>query len=211
VVGMGVDPSLIDAAAKISADSVRFMSRDEITSFGIETRGFYETPWLPYRDHLQRHYVLKSVTQAKGANGTEYRTSMLQLTCVGGGPAIALLYQRELSANEIGVPTIVRVAAGEGELVLGYATAGTTEHRSVMTSWEFLRNESAVPSIVVTETFTPPEAPGWSHVIKVSTNGLWKAAEELQKTCRPKLLDAPAAKRLYSPPPVIGGGQWPRQ
>jgi len=46
VVAMGVDPALVDAAAKIPSRSFRGLSRGEMERFGIETRGVYETPWF---------------------------------------------------------------------------------------------------------------------------------------------------------------------
>ena len=69
VIGMGIDPALFDAAAKVSADRVRYLSRDEIARFGIETRGFYETPWMPYKENAKRPVVVKSVTQGTGRQG----------------------------------------------------------------------------------------------------------------------------------------------
>ena len=88
MVEMGVDPGLIDAARRVSADRVRYMSRDEIARFGIETRGFFETQWMSYEDGSKRIFVLKSVTQAKGADDQEYRTSNIRLGCVGAGLGI---------------------------------------------------------------------------------------------------------------------------
>ena len=40
---MGVDPDLVDAAAKIPSRSFRGLSRGEMERFGIETRGVHET------------------------------------------------------------------------------------------------------------------------------------------------------------------------
>src|SRR5262245_55192860 len=48
VVGMGVDPALVDAAAKIPSRTFRGLSRGEMERFGIETRGVHETPWYAY-------------------------------------------------------------------------------------------------------------------------------------------------------------------
>src|SRR5262245_14687548 len=49
LVGMGVDPALVDAAATIPSRTFRGLSRGDIERFGIETRGVYETPWFAYR------------------------------------------------------------------------------------------------------------------------------------------------------------------
>jgi hypothetical protein len=48
VIGMGVDPALVDAAAKIPSRSFRGLSRGEMERFGIETHGVHETPWFAY-------------------------------------------------------------------------------------------------------------------------------------------------------------------
>jgi len=68
-------------------------------------------------------------------------------------------------------------------------------------SADFLRNAISAPSIVVTETFTPPgSGTGWSREVKLSTNGLSKALSELQSGCGDrKFFDAPAAKHLDVP------------
>jgi hypothetical protein len=48
VVSMGIDPALVDAAAKIPSRTFRGLSRGEMERFGIETRGVHETPWFAY-------------------------------------------------------------------------------------------------------------------------------------------------------------------
>jgi hypothetical protein len=48
VVGMGVNPALVDAAAKIPSRTSRDLSRGEMEQLGIETRGVHETPWFAY-------------------------------------------------------------------------------------------------------------------------------------------------------------------
>ena len=85
MVEMGVDPGLTDAAAKVSADGVRYLSRDEIARFGLETRGIYETPWMPYENFSNQFVVLKSVTQANEAGRKDYRTTNVRIWCTGGG------------------------------------------------------------------------------------------------------------------------------
>jgi hypothetical protein len=193
---MGVDPTLIDAAAKISPDRVRFMSRDEIARFGIETRGFYESAWMRHEDVWKQFTVLKLITQAKGEDGKEYRTGSVRMRCLGAADRIWLGYRREVASNEIGAATVVRIAAGDSDLMLqGVEGKGATDLRSGMASTEFLRNAVTVPSIVITETFTPAgNATGWSRVTKLATNGLPKALDELRKDCTKSVRrDAPGA------------------
>src|SRR5262245_15755232 len=123
LVWMGVDAGLIDAAAKISADDLRYMSRDEIARFGIETRNRYETAWLPYLDRDKGPTVLKSVTQPKGASGKEYRTDSIQIYCAGKGPSLWFAYRRELASDEIGWATTIRAAAGSAEFTVSHRAA----------------------------------------------------------------------------------------
>jgi hypothetical protein len=225
---MGVDPGLIDAAAKVSANTVRYMSRDEIGRFGVEVWDIYETPWMAYQDGSNQYFVLKSITQTGGAGGREQRTSSIRMWCIGGGMGIWLVYQRELPSNEIGTAAVIRLAADDSEYVLkdGRGTAGSAqrstsiaqevlrqfvvsvrapsygrEERSASASLEFLRNAIAAPSIVITESLTPQaDGSSSSRVVKFSTNGLSKALEPLQKNCgEAKLQDAPAVKFIDAP------------
>ena len=182
---MGTDPALIDAAAKISADRVRYMSRDEIARFGIETRGFYESAWMRHEDIWKQFTVLKLITQAKGVDGKEYRTGSVRMRCLGAADSIWLGYRREVASNEVGAATLIRIAAGDSDLVLqGVDGKGASDLRSGMASTEFLRNAVTAPNIVITETFTPAgSATGWSRVIKLATSGLSKVLDELRRDC----------------------------
>ena len=39
-----------------------------------------------------RSYMLKAVTEARGADGTEFRTTNLRMTCAEGRPATTIEY-----------------------------------------------------------------------------------------------------------------------
>ncbi len=156
---------------------------------------------MPYEEGSKRIFVLKSITQAKGADDQEYRTSNVRLGCVGTGFGIWFAYRRELPSNEIGVATVIRVAAGDRELVLGPGTKGVSDLRSAITDREFLQHAVAVPNIVIIETFAPQDnGSGWSREIKFSIKGLSQALLDLQRVCSgPNFLDAPAVKFLDLP------------
>jgi hypothetical protein len=185
MIEMGVAPDLIDAASEVNADRVHFMSRDEIARFGIETRGYYETQWMTYQGFWNQFFVLKSITAAREGDGKEHRTSNVRIWCAAGGIGIWFVYQWEPSPQEVGVPAVIRVAAGDTEYVLrGSETKGASgpqsanekifgrlvvesgetkpgsERQSVVVSWEFLRGALAVPRIKITESFTPYERIG---------------------------------------------------
>src|SRR5262244_4208680 len=74
VVAMGVDPGVVDAAAKIPSRTFRGLSRGEMERFGIETRGVHETPWFAYQGPVGEFLLLKSVTYPTGDTGDQYRT-----------------------------------------------------------------------------------------------------------------------------------------
>ena len=74
VVAMGVDPGLVDAAAKIRSRTFRGLSRGDMERFGIETRGVHETPWFAYQGPAGEFLLLKSITYPTGDTGDEYRT-----------------------------------------------------------------------------------------------------------------------------------------
>jgi hypothetical protein len=228
VIEMGVDPGLIDAAAKISADTVRFLSRDEIARFGIEVRDFYETSWMLHQQEgTKQQIVFKSVTRAGAGGGRELRTGNIRMWCTGSGTGVWLVYRRETPANEEAAP-VVRVAAGDREYKLegtrtrtpinpGWTKAHEvlsrylvgvrapppgTEDRTATVSLEFLRNATAAPSIAITEEPASADA-GAARVIKLSTGGLAKALQPLLQDCAPvpKFFDSPAVKFLDGPGP----------
>jgi hypothetical protein len=227
MVEMGVDPGLTDAAAKVSADGVRYLSRDEIARFGLETRGAYETPWMAYENFSNQFVVLKSVTQASGAGGKDYRTTNVRIWCTGGGVGLWFVYQREPSSDETSLPAAARLVAGDssytlragetkvasggeraktnGEIIAafeiesGRAKAGS-EQQFAAVGWEFLRNAIAAPAIVITEAAPPQASTASSRVVTLSTGGLSKALEPLQKNCgEAKFQDPPAVRFLDAP------------
>jgi hypothetical protein len=231
MVEMGVDPGLTDAAAKVSADGVRYLSRDEIARFGLETRGVYETPWMPYENFSNQFVVLKSVTHANEAGGKDYRTTNVRIWCTGGGVGLWFVYQREPWSGETALPPVVRLTAGDssytlragetkgasggergrtsGEIIAafeiesGRAKAGS-EQQFAAVGWEFLRNAIATPGIVITAAAAPQASTASSRVVTLSSSGLSKALEPMQKNCgEAKFQDAPAV-RFLDPPGAPG-------
>jgi hypothetical protein len=82
VIVMGVDPALVDAAAKIPSRTFRGLSRGDMERFGIETRGAYETPWFTYHGPAGELLLLKSATHSTGDSADEYRTRTVGLTFI---------------------------------------------------------------------------------------------------------------------------------
>jgi hypothetical protein len=84
VIDMGVDPALVDAAARIPPDSLRILSHWDIEQFGIETRGSYEVGWMSYRNRAKRLFLINSTTQALGSDRKEYRIASVRLALARG-------------------------------------------------------------------------------------------------------------------------------
>src|SRR5215510_369791 len=76
ILEMGANPDLQDAAIKTPAPGVHVLSRDELVRYAVETSARYESDWMPYQEQRgpMRSYMLKAVTEARGADGTEFRT-----------------------------------------------------------------------------------------------------------------------------------------
>src|SRR5262245_36288908 len=100
LVSMGIDPALVDAAAKIPSRTFRGLSRGEMERFGIETRGVHETPWFAYHGPAGEFLLLKSVTYPTEDNGDEYRTRNVGLASSPFQPSHPLIYQQALNHKE---------------------------------------------------------------------------------------------------------------
>src|SRR5215510_256166 len=113
LVGMGVDPALVDAAARISSRTFRGLSRGEMERFGIETRGVYETPWFAYHGLAGEFLLLKSVTYPTGDTDDQYRTRTVGLACSPFPSSIRFMYHQELATKESRTPPVIQVKIGD--------------------------------------------------------------------------------------------------
>ena len=120
---MGIASRLLETADKIPHEQVRRLSRDEIAAFGIDTRGFQESRWTIIETRDKRPVVLKFITQVKGAERKEFRTSVIQLTCTEPRRVI-VIFSRGLASHEIGNAATTSFAVGSRVLVLRHTGAG---------------------------------------------------------------------------------------
>jgi hypothetical protein len=180
---MGIDPRLQQTAAKVTSRRIYVLSRDEIARFGIDTGGFYETPWASFTDPSKRPFVLKSATRTMDPDRSEHRTVGVHFRCLLG--QTWLVYQRELPSNEIGYAALVRIVAGESDLVLRRGPKKETSEMWLMpAASRFLRNAVAAPSMVFTEDVIPSgNSQIWSRETKLSTAGLSNAIDGVVKSC----------------------------
>jgi hypothetical protein len=186
ILEMGANPDLQDAAIKTPPPGVHVLSREELVVYHVETSAPYESGWMQYQEPRgpMRTYMLKALTAARGADGTEFRTSNLRMTCAQGRPATSIEYQREPGSNEIDVPTVIRIAAGSEVKTLQRTTPSRGDERyQTLADRQFVREALAAGNIVVTETFSPRNARTWSRQIKFSSAGLEQALRTPLKNC----------------------------
>jgi hypothetical protein len=172
VIEMGADPGLVDTAEQVRFDRLHVVTRQEIAKFGVETRGRYETPWM-LDSNSPRWTLLKSVTQAKGWNegpgDAEYRTGVVRVWC-DSTPRIMFSYQRELRVSERDV--IVRLGIGGRDFEPhGTEIGGELVVLQVFTDLEFFRSATS-SDILITESFSPRDAQGWSDTTRLAATGL---------------------------------------
>jgi len=187
VMGMGVDPALVDAAAKIPSRTFRGLSRGEMERFGIETRGVYETPWFAYHGPPGEFLLLKSVTYPTGDAGDEYRTSTVGLTCSPFHPSIRFISHQELTAKESRTPPMIRAKIGESVIDL---TTLNRQKASIEKSFDLeprqLQSAIETGSFEITEMFNQSMIKKPSRVVKFSTLGLSANIVALESKCASK-------------------------
>jgi hypothetical protein len=185
VVAMGVDPALVDAAAKIPSRTFRGLSRGEMERFGIETRGVHETPWFAYHGPAGEFLLLKSVTYPTGDAGDQYRTRTVGLACSPFHPSIRFMYHQEFTANENRTPPIIRAKIGDRLIDL---TTLRPQKDLVEKSFDLeprqLQSAIETGSFEFTEMFDQSKKPPFA--VKFSTFGLSENIVALESKCASK-------------------------
>ena len=187
VMGMGVDPALVDAAAKIPSRTFRGLSRGEMERFGIETRGVHETPWFAYHGPAGEFLLLKSVTYPTGDTGDQYRTRTAGLTCSPFHPSIRFMYHQELTAKESRTPPMIRAKIGDS--VIDLTTLNPQRdlvEKSFYLEPQQLQRAIETGSFEITEMFDQSMIKKPSRVVNFSTLGLSANIVALESTCASK-------------------------
>jgi hypothetical protein len=70
---MGVAPELFTLASSVPHETVRFLTREEIARFGIDTRSFAESPWSLVEPPSQRAFLIKSIAESRAPTGKSFR------------------------------------------------------------------------------------------------------------------------------------------
>jgi hypothetical protein len=175
---MGVDPGIIEAGSKVNADDIHFMTPDEISRFGVETRDDHETPWFLSSEASQSYTISKSTTETKGLSAAQPRTTVIKIACNVGDAAVRLSVRRELWPSEAITPVAIQFGIGGDELPFGISMS-LSGYRTWNTYADFdrLLRMAAQPKIDVTSK--PPESS-----FALSTLGLTEALQDLRKRCQ---------------------------
>jgi hypothetical protein len=188
---MGVDQKLVDIAEQIAHDKVHRLSRTQMAALGIDARPYLETRWMLVEVPSKRPYVAKFISEARGSEPADFRTTVVQFSCAARTRA-AIYYLRSLAAGEAGWPMKFVFSIGERNLDL-------SPSRSPM-KLNWLETESAfafghdyVPFDVLlsagdessidvqqTDPGMPARPP---HRFKISNQGLARSIETLRGRC----------------------------
>jgi hypothetical protein len=214
---MRVSRGLLDVISKIPYEQVHFLSRDEISTFGIDAREFQETRWMVWK----KNSAIKFVVEAGGANRKEFRTSYIRLSCSVRPRRTWVSYVRRLRADEMGATKSIKFVI-EGRNLLfplkgtqskidAIDSDGTFEARVASEPLEFFQAAAARDSIEIVES-DPAALSLPPRTTRIAVAGLSKALDELKKNCveADPIVDpgsdfnAPAVKFLEAPVPHNG-------
>jgi hypothetical protein len=179
-VTMGVDSSLIDLAKKTPHERVHWLSRDEMTQFGILPGNFFETRWSSHVKPDTGYVIVKSVTRPSSSNPAEYLVSTVQFSCHPLGK-MAVSIRRELANGEHGSKPVVRISAA-GNVVAVFdqpsRSGDALDLRSKVVPIILVRHAAASDAIVFREV-----TDAGSREIKLSTQGLSEAMKGIPDYC----------------------------
>jgi hypothetical protein len=102
---MGIDPALFAAANAVPHQSLRFLQRDELVRFGLDTRAFGETGWhyveKPRPAILKIYFERTGGLQPAGSGELLYRNAFLRMNC-RDAKSMSLTIGVQMAANEMG-------------------------------------------------------------------------------------------------------------
>lgn len=187
VMAMGIDPAIVDAAARIPSRTFRALSRGDIERFGIETRGVYETPWFAYHGAAGEFLLLKSVTSPTEEADDAYQTRSIGVACNPFPPSLRLIYHQELAGEEAHAP--LKIQANVAGSLINLATLNPQKNfleASFDLELRHLQNAIASGTLDFTEIYSHEAIIKSSRVAKFSTWGLSAHMATLVSKCTSK-------------------------
>jgi hypothetical protein len=203
-VEMGIDPLLVDLAGKTSAQRLYLLSRSEIASSGLETRGAYDTPWLT-DENDKRFSVLKVVTQPT-TDMSEYLTTKLELWCDVASGLANFGYYRQLPREGTGGESAIHLRVGTGYFTFETKRdKGINEFGRVQYGYgkQDILQRGVGKTLTLVQTFPRREnQPAEPRAIQLSTVGLAEALAEFKNHCVARAL-LPATSTVFPDPKPV--------
>lgn len=129
---MGIPKALFDASNAIPHESTRFLQRDELVRFGLDTREFGETDWRFTEKPAAA--MAKGFFMRTGDADLTYPEALLRLSCAGKSMRLTYAQERPVSTINTDVRPL-RVTVNGVRVDLPYATqSGKIEVRAT-TLW----------------------------------------------------------------------------
>lgn len=182
---MGVDPSLVELAAKVHPRGTRLLSRAELERFGVISKPNGETPWIGRDKRPDAVAYTLSKNFDRRANPTdELLNTTFSLTCYERG-RITMSIDRQRARGEYGHEPAIHIKSDDYEL---WTSTGTPkadtplDYRVEIAPFETVLKALPRRSFEYSEIFEGPWAER-SNSIKLSTEGLGVALKKMQSEC----------------------------
>jgi hypothetical protein len=220
---MGINKALFDASNSVPHESTRFLQRDELVRFGIDTREFGETDWRFVEK--PNAAIAKSFFVRSGEGAPAHPEALLRLNC-GAGKAMRLTLARERSASNRTAASArpLRVLVNGSGIDLPYATPGETIEMRTTILWPDVIDSADDKGSIEISGFGPGGDNEPQGRIILNMAGFSAAYAKLRKACdasssadngcgvgdlSPRCM--PDALRTWLVMPPTSGGQtaWP--
>jgi len=184
---MGIGPGYVAAMNEVPHNEVRYLTRKELATFGIDRSGIAETPWMGKPGAAQ--VTLKVLLEATGADGSQ-RMGWLELQCNESGSS-SIVFVRPAIGGDGGAGTEVALQAGERTFI--FPPKDFSTHRNpTEPDAPYLRRKISVPTPDIAALAAQPQmdlritldgggAAAKTQVTRISNAGLeqrWKTAAQ---------------------------------
>jgi hypothetical protein len=103
---MGFGRAVVDAAAAVPFETVRYLKREELVRFGIDPRAFSESRWTREEDN-GRASLTKYMIGAAPGEPKRYRMTLMRLSCAPTRRVLVQLAREQAPAEKVTAALIV--------------------------------------------------------------------------------------------------------
>jgi hypothetical protein len=216
---MGIADGLLDAITSVPHERMRYLSRNELAAFGIDSSEFRETrwhtsDWLTMAMEWPPRFtsIVKFMTQATRGDRADYRMSIIRVACTGRD-RVGLGYVRGLGPDRSEEAGRIELAVDGGTVSLpergpvsklNVVDAGSLfEIRFVADASEFIERAATQDRIDLIES-DPTDPTTSPRIVKLSTAGLPKALARLKQACIEREARDSGGIRLFDMPGSSG-------